>query len=83
MPTVLIIASALILFALACLTGTVMFIQFLTEEALEDERMRFDPLVRPLRTSPGFFAFFWWWRDRPKQITSRRDARGRFRKRGR
>lgn len=83
MSSILIIVLGVSLFILACVTGAVMFVRFLTGEADEDERMRFDPLARPLRPSPRLFAFFLWWRDRPKQITSRRDQRGRFRRRDR
>jgi hypothetical protein len=80
--------SLILLLALILLSGFVglgLMARFLTGESEEDRAMRFDPFApkppRPL--SQRFLDFFLRWRNGPRQLTYRRDARGRFRKRDR
>jgi hypothetical protein len=81
MSLVGILALALILVVLGLVAGTALFVRFLTGEAAADEAMRFDPFARP-RSPPSLrlLDFIRFLRNRPKQIGSRRDRRGRFRK---
>lgn len=80
----LILVLALVLVVLGMAAGVALLVRFLTGESEEDRTMRFDPFAKP-RPPPSLrlLAFFLFLRNRPKQLTYRRDARGRFRKRER
>jgi hypothetical protein len=82
------VLSLILLLALVLLSGIVglgLMVRFLTGESEADQAMRFDPFAptpqKPL--SARFLDFFLRWRNGPKQLTYRRDGRGRFRKRDR
>jgi hypothetical protein len=57
----------------------VLLARFITSESDEERALRFDPFA-PSQPSMWFLDFFHWWRRRPRQLTYRRDRRGRFRK---
>ncbi len=80
----LILVLALVLVVMSMAAGVVLFVRFLTGASEEDRTMGFDPFARP-RPPPSLrlLDFFLFLRRRPKQLTYRRDARGRFRKRER
>jgi hypothetical protein len=73
------LAVTLVVVLLGLGAGLVLFARFLTSETDEDQAMRFDPFAAP-PPSLWYLPFFHWWRRRPRQLTYRRDARGRFRK---
>ncbi len=74
-----ILALAVVLVVLGAGLGMILFVRFLTSETDDDLAARFDPFA-PLPLSRWFLDFFVQWRHRPKQLTYRRDAQGRFRK---
>jgi hypothetical protein len=74
-----ILVLALVFVVLAFALGLGLLARFLTSETAEDRAMRFDPLARP-PLPHWFIQYFFWWRDRPRQLTYRRDRQGRFRK---
>jgi hypothetical protein len=55
--------------------------RFLTSDPGEDEVMRFDPFATTHKPVNPFLGWILSWRfRRPRQLTYRRDRRGRFRK---
>jgi flagellar basal body-associated protein FliL len=80
----LILILAVVLVVLSAVAGAALFVRFLTGESEADAAMRFDPFARPPPPpSLRLFGFLMFLRNRPKQIGSRRDRLGRFRKRER
>lgn len=77
----LILVVAIVLVVLSAVAGAALFVRFLTGESEADQAMRFDPFARP-KPPPSLRMLDWilFLRNRPKQIGSRRDKRGRFRK---
>jgi hypothetical protein len=74
---ILILGFVLVL--LSFLLGLVLVARFLTGETDAERQLRFNPFA-PAMLTGWFFDFFLQWRDRPRQLTYRRDALGRFRK---
>jgi hypothetical protein len=66
---------------LSGIIGLGLAVRFLTGESEAEKALRFDPFgLPPTPLSVRFLDFFLRWRQGPKLLTYRRDARGRFRK---
>jgi hypothetical protein len=80
MQVALTLALTLVLVLLSGLGGLLLLGRFLTSETAEDRMIGFDPLP-PVPLSVRLLdTVFLKWRQRPLQLTYRRDQRGRFRK---